>query len=221
MRSKPTLQQQQQQQQQQPPTPAPPARTLTTRIYINDASNHKVVQLTSALTTATVIQYLKRKGLLAPGENWAMFEYASGHGIERPLREWEIMIDVASNWEPEENNSFLAVLQKSYPPKHGWLYIEYKKNKWQKRFCYIMDNAIHHAKDSKVRSAILCHLATFDVYTMLQMTRSSPTHFVFALRAQDKQKIFERQEDYIRLLCAEDQPALKEWVLSIRCAIVS
>lgn len=56
---------------------------------------------------------------------------------------------------------------------------------------------------------------------MLQMTRSSPTHFVFALRAQDKQKIFERQEDYIRLLCAEDQSSLKEWVLSIRCAIVS
>lgn len=75
MRSKPTLQ------QQQPPTPTPPARTLTTRIYINDASNHKVVQLTSALTTATVLQYLKRKGLLASGENWAMFEYASGHGI--------------------------------------------------------------------------------------------------------------------------------------------
>lgn len=32
----------------------------------------------------------------------------------------------------------------------GYLSIEYKKGKWQKRYCFIKDNSIYHAKDDKV-----------------------------------------------------------------------
>jgi hypothetical protein len=42
--------------------------------------------------------------------------------------------------------------KKNYPLMCGWLYVEVKKNKWQKRFCEIKTNAIYHAKDAKVRA---------------------------------------------------------------------
>lgn len=48
----------------------------------------------------------------------------------------------------------------------------------------------------------------------------APTEYVFAVRAQDKARIFERSEDYIRYFAAEDQETLRDWVLSIRCAKV-
>lgn len=38
----------------------------------------------------------------------------------------------------------------SIAPMHGWISIEYKKGKWQKRFCFVRDNTIYHAKDNKV-----------------------------------------------------------------------
>lgn len=71
-------------------------------------------------------------------------------------------MDVTSYWEQNANN---ALLIKKYSfhesltvnsikdrpsPVHGWLNIEYKKGKWQKRYCFIKDHAIHYAKDSKV-----------------------------------------------------------------------
>ena len=84
-----------------------------------------------------------------------------------------------------------------------------------------MDNTIHHAKDNKgTGSTPLCHVSGFDVYTMLHHVRGSPTEFVFALRAQDKPHIFERPEDFMYLLAAADYDALRQWVLSIRCAKV-
>ncbi|OAD72033.1 hypothetical protein PHYBLDRAFT_187479 [Phycomyces blakesleeanus NRRL 1555(-)] len=156
--------------------------------------------------------YLRKKGLIDMSEGWALFEIANSHGVERPLREWELVLEVVECWGPDANN---ALLVKKYA-YHNSLTAE---GKWQKRFCYIKDNAIHHAKDTKGNgSAILCYLATFDVYTLLpQQSRSAPSGYVFALRAQDKDSIFEREEDYMRLLAVEDQEAMKDWVLSIRC----
>ncbi|KAI9256519.1 hypothetical protein BDA99DRAFT_516620 [Phascolomyces articulosus] len=141
-------------------------------------------------------------------------------------------MDTTSAWEPDTKNYLVvkkykyrdslmadSVLQKRYPPNYGWLSIEYKKGRWQRRFFYIMDNAIHHAKDNKgTGSTPLCHLSAFDVYTMLHHVRGSPTEFVFAIRAQDKPHIFERPEDFMHLLAADDYDALRQWVLSIRCA---
>ncbi|CAO3596190.1 unnamed protein product [Absidia cylindrospora] len=208
-----------------------PTQTMTTRIFIEDAKTHKTVQLTNVLTTAMVIQYLKRKDLLDNSGDWTLFEIANSHGVERPLRLWEIVMDITGCWEQNTNNALLVKKYGFYEtltmdsirdrpsPVHGWLHIEYKKGKWQKRYCFIKDHAIYHAKDSKcANSAILCHLAAFDVYTLLQPSTTCPTPFVFALRAQDRAAIFEKEHDYIRLFTAENQSSMETWVLGIRQA---
>ncbi|KAG1221557.1 hypothetical protein G6F35_005909 [Rhizopus arrhizus] len=186
-------------------------KTLNTRIYIDDANNHRVVQLTNLLTSAMVIQSLKKKGVLDHSNDWTLFEIANSHCVERPLREWEIVLDIISAWEPDDNNALLVkkysyhytltsetIFQKMVQPMHGWLTIEYKKGKWQKRYCFIKDNAIHSAKDKPLKI--------------------SPTPFVFAIRAQDRASIFEKEGNYIRFIATEDQEEMKNWVLSIRCS---
>lgn len=62
-----------------------PLKTLTTRIYIDDAKNHKVVQLTNLLTTAMVIQYLRKKGLLDSSNDWTLFEIDNDHGVGKKV----------------------------------------------------------------------------------------------------------------------------------------
>lgn len=56
-------------------------KALTTRIYIDDASTHKVVQLTNLLTSAMVIQYLRKKGLIDHANDWTIFEIANSHRV--------------------------------------------------------------------------------------------------------------------------------------------
>ena len=41
------------------------------------------------------------------------------------------------------------------PPLFGWLHLKLKKNKWEKRYVYLRDGAIYHAKDSKVKARFL------------------------------------------------------------------
>ena len=56
-------------------------KTLNTRIYIDDANNHRVVQLTNLLTSAMVIQSLKKKGVLDHSNDWTLFEIANSHCV--------------------------------------------------------------------------------------------------------------------------------------------
>jgi hypothetical protein len=56
---------------------------------------------------------------------------------------------------------------------------------------------------------------------LLQPLKISPTPFVFAIRAQDRASIFEKEGNYIRFIATEDQEEMKNWVLSIRCSKVN
>ena len=46
---------------------------------------------------------------------WTVFELCSDIGIERPLRDWEIVTDVMSAWNNEESTNVLIL--KKYPYK--------------------------------------------------------------------------------------------------------
>ncbi|CAO3598658.1 unnamed protein product [Absidia cylindrospora] len=201
----------------------------TVRIYITDFKNYKSVQLTNLLTTAMVIQYFKRKGLLDSDNDWALFEIATENGIERPLRLWEVVSDVTSGWERNTTNTLLIKKYDLYKTLamdsildrpslvHGWLNIECKKRRWQKRYCFIKDHVIYHAEDNKyTNSDTLCHLASFDVYTLLQRCSTSPTPFVFALKVQGKTNTSGEYQGHVRLFTAENQSCLETWVLGIR-----
>ncbi|RUS24493.1 hypothetical protein BC938DRAFT_473499 [Jimgerdemannia flammicorona] len=206
-------------------------RRVTMRVYINDARNFKTLQLTSLMTTAMIIDHLKKRSMLDDEDDWALFELANDHGVERPLREWEIVTDVIHTWEAEKN-ALLAkkyaykvsltsqsVLNNTYPKLFGWLHHEYKKNKWQKRFFYVKDNGIYYAKDTKyMGETLLCALEQYDVYTLTRTLKKAPTKFQFALKSQDRARSHDNPDDYLHFLCSDHLEKMKDWVLSIRSA---
>ncbi|KAI8067826.1 hypothetical protein BC940DRAFT_238853, partial [Gongronella butleri] len=196
---------------------------IVTRIYLQtDGSAFKTVQLTLQFTAAMVIKYLRRKELLDASEDWALFEVNQRLGIERPLRQWESVAAQITCWEDKQH--VLMVKKYNYAaslspqvvrerPVHmqGWLTIEYKKGKWQRRYCVIRDLAIYHARDDS---------PGFDVYMVTDGYASAPTPHVLCLRGQDRASKYDTQEDYIRYISTDTNASLEQWILAIRHAKV-
>ncbi|OZJ05979.1 hypothetical protein BZG36_01218 [Bifiguratus adelaidae] len=206
-------------------------KTFTARIYINDSRKHQVVELTSLMTVGAVIQQLRQQNYLSDDSAWTLFEMANDYHIERPLKDWEVVTDILLSWaDPQRNallvkkymfrNSLLYDANVSETEKilEGWLHVEVKKGKWQKRWVFVRDNIVYFAKDKKSNNeTALCHLTTFDVFTPTQSFRKAPTSHQFVLKSLDNPKIFENpDDDYIYYLCCEANDTLKHWVLRLR-----
>jgi hypothetical protein len=85
-------------------------------------------------------------------------------GIERPLRDWEIVTQVLSAWDSTSSNAIVlkkygykstlsrSYLKGRYPRIQGYLYLELKPGKWQKRFCMLKQYSLYYYKQSDVTS---------------------------------------------------------------------
>ncbi|KAJ3105308.1 hypothetical protein HDU97_008205 [Phlyctochytrium planicorne] len=207
-------------------------KKITTRIYIEDASTYETVVLTSLMTADQVIADLIKLPTIEDSPDWTLFELANDLGIERPLREWEIVTDVISAWDT--NASVNAILLKKYsyrstivaksivgrfPKVQGYVYLEVRSKKWQKKFFVLKEGGIYYYKESNLGGeTLLCRLSGFDVYTLSREKRRTPTNFCFALRSTSNISIFENKVDYVHFLCVDRQDRLYDWVLAIRLA---
>eukprot|EP00158_Paraphelidium_tribonemae_P009818 Partr_v1_DN28974_c0_g1_i3_m25469 len=116
-------------------------KKITTRIYIQHSKVFKTIILTSLMTTGFVVSDLKRRCALEDTQKWSLFEVINDVGIERPLREFEIVTDVIKTWSVETVNALLLKqykyrdsltikeLKDVYPRMCGWLFLETKKRK--------------------------------------------------------------------------------------------
>ncbi|KAL1916202.1 uncharacterized protein VTP21DRAFT_5819 [Calcarisporiella thermophila] len=202
------------------------------RIYINDTNTFKTIQATSLMTIGMILRSFFQRGVIDPSEEWAVFEEANDWGMERAVREWEIVTDIVGTWDIESTNRLVvvrypyrdtltvsSVLGNSYPQLFGWLYVEIRKGKWQKRFVHWREDCLYYSKDNKgANETFLCSIKTYDVYTVKQPVRKAPTKFLFALKSQERSRHFENSDDYLHMLCAEHMEKMKDWVLSIRVA---
>ncbi|KAI8904590.1 ubiquitin-related domain-containing protein, partial [Powellomyces hirtus] len=208
-------------------------KKITTRIYIEDAKSFKTLLLTSLMSADQIIHEVVTKFRQEESPNWTLFELCNDLSVERPLRDWEIVTDVISAWE--SGTSVNAIVMKKYgyrdtvsansiagkyPRVQGWMYMETKPGKWQRRFFVLREANLYHYKDAKQSGAesLFCGFSNFDVYTLSQRRRKTPTQFAFALRSTDSISMFENKQDYVRFLCVEKEERLFDWVLAIRLA---
>jgi hypothetical protein len=132
-------------------------RKITIRIYIETSKTYKTCTLNSLMTALQVVKDLKSE----PG--WTLFEICTEEGIERPLRDWEIVTDVVSAWGATSPNVMLikqygfrhslvtSNLTGKYPRIQGFMYLLLGPGKWQKRFCYLKEYCLYYLVDKKVR----------------------------------------------------------------------
>ncbi|KAJ3182547.1 hypothetical protein HDU85_002645 [Gaertneriomyces sp. JEL0708] len=208
-------------------------KKITTRVYIEDARSFKTLLLTSLMAADQIIHDVVTKFHLEQSPNWTIFELCNDLGIERPVRDWEILTDVISAWDT--STSLNAIVMKKYgykdtvsakaiagkyPRVQGWMYMEVKPGKWQRKFFVLRESNIYYYKDSDQlgSESLFCGLANYDVYTLSQRKKKTPTNFCFALRSTDNIAMFENKKDYVRYLCVEKQERLYDWVLAMRLA---
>ncbi|KAJ1980516.1 hypothetical protein H4R35_001101 [Dimargaris xerosporica] len=223
---------------------------VSIRIYVEDARRYHTVLCKPTSTVRSVLKDLIQREILTVATTinsplaaafgndpevgqWALFELINDFDIERPLVDWERVVDVIESWESCPNN---ALVVREYPlrrylsaqaglpdtiPEHtGWLYAQMKKQKWQKTKFVLRGADLLYYKDNKGKIELsYTSLDHMQLYTPSKFTRKTHSKFVLALKNESSIKLFEKPElDYVRLLCASDLQELSDWLIALRCA---
>ncbi|KAJ3298204.1 hypothetical protein HDU79_000092 [Rhizoclosmatium sp. JEL0117] len=222
---------------QPPPPTKPEPKKITTRIYIDSLATYKTVILTSALSTDVVVNELLYLLTSAPSStfvddgSYTLFEVCADFGIERALRDWEIVTDVMEAWDPTTQDCVLMLKPYAFrntlvprcvigkwPRVEGRFDVEIKMGKWKRRWVYLREDVVYYKDREFDRETVLCRLNNFDVYTLTTPRKKATTNYCFALRSTASVTMFEKTEEYIHFFCVENKDQLADWVLGIRLA---
>ncbi|KAJ3018862.1 UNVERIFIED_CONTAM: hypothetical protein HDU68_010942 [Siphonaria sp. JEL0065] len=214
----------------------PEPKKVTTRIYIESISSYKTVILTNQLQADTVIAELiciLGNSFVDDG-SWTLFEVCSDFGIERPLRDWEIVTDVLEAWDPTTSTNVLILkpygfrntlvprcIIGKWPRVEGRFDIEIKPGKWKRKYFVLKEDSIYYKDSEFDRENWLCRLNNFDVYTLTTPRKRATTQYCFALRSASSVTMFENTSEYIHFFCVDSKDQLADWVLGIRLAKVN
>ncbi|KDN48477.1 hypothetical protein K437DRAFT_222675 [Tilletiaria anomala UBC 951] len=160
---------------------------------------------------------------------WVIFDVSAEFGIERPIREYELVSEVAEHRASQSHDYFLLrrtelapyVSLRSVPDRSpalaGYVYVQDRKKKWSKRWLELRDHSLFHAKsDSGKDEEHICTLSNFDVYLVTNPRFKGPKAHSFAIRSQDKITMFEKpDQDYLHFFCLSDPAAHRDWVKNI------
>jgi len=204
-------------------------KKITTRIYIGDASVYESVMLTSAMPASEVIKDLIRRRNIPDTPDWTLFELCNDFGVERPLKEWEIVTDVITSWDIQKTKNALIMKKYNYyeslkassavgrfPSIRGKIYMETKPGKYNKKQFELRPNGLYYYKKKSSPETLLVNLNSYDVYTLLVQMPNAPTEFAFAIKSTDPIHFFEDKKKYIYYLYTTDINSLFDWVMSIR-----
>lgn len=218
-----------------------PTIQSTQEMHVYIAGRHMPTRCTVPLTARArdVVQRLmEREDLqLVPGRGgWALFDFSSKAGIERPLREYEVVASVAASrpsasqdagfyWtlKQTELSSLLSV--RAVPVQlsalAGNVYIRDQRGKWNKRWLELRDDGgVLQAKSDKGKDEVpMCNLSDWDVYLSDANVVKAPKAHCFALRRQSQSGSLpnndESEEAGIMHFSTSDPAAHRDWVRAL------
>lgn len=202
------------------------------KVFILSRQRFTVVEVpVSARARDLALEVIERERLPMDDSKggWVVFDCSSQLGIERPLREYEIITDVVNVRAHPQTGFFLIKrtelspylslrsVPSSSPALAGYVYVQDRKKKWNKRWLELRDHALYHAKNEKGKDEMsVCQISTFDVYLVDSSAVKMPKANGFALRSQDPITMFEKpDQDYIHYFCLTDPAAHRDWVRAI------
>lgn len=215
---------------------APPLATAEMRqphkVYILSRQRFAVVEVpVSARARDLALEVIERERLPMDDSKggWVVFDCSAQLGIERPLREYEMITDVVNVRAHPQTDFFLIkrtelspylsirAVPASSPALAGYVYVQDRKKKWNKRWLELRDHALYHAKNERGKDETsICQISTFDVYLVDGSAVKMPKANGFALRSQDPITMFEKpDQDYIHYFCLTDPAAHRDWVRAI------
>ena len=202
------------------------------KVFIFNKQRFGVAEIPlSARARDLVLEVIETQGIYQDEaqSGFVLFDCSSDFGIERPIREYEMVHEVADTRSNVESDYFLLKrtelspylsirsVPMSSPALAGWVYVQDRKKKWSKRWLELRDHALFHAKSEKLKDEVLiCQMSAFDVYLVDTNRIKTPKAHAFALRSQDKITMFEKpDQDYIHYFSLSDPAAHRDWVRAI------
>ncbi|GAA6058748.1 hypothetical protein JCM10212_003436 [Sporobolomyces blumeae] len=206
------------------------------RVYINKVGGADaiVVKVSDRTVAGEIVAYAKGKGVLNAGrENeggWALWEVWTSMGLERPIREYELVNDVLKTFE---GDSAAFVLRRAalwpvlssharlHPAttKNGAVQLELKKGKWSKRFLELKDGTLSYSKSEKGKDATtLCQLAGFSAFYVDAPSADrlkAPKPHVLALKSRLTRAHFEEVSQYCNFVSFKTAEEREGWMTSI------
>ncbi|KZP18902.1 hypothetical protein FIBSPDRAFT_744692 [Athelia psychrophila] len=215
--------------------PAPKLAVTQQRIFIGDKQRYNSVETTASTTAGEVVQMIESQAdleKLKGGEGgWMLWEVAQDFGMERPLRDFELLADVEASWVKDKSVNIFVVKKSpisrvlarsniplSSPRTSGYIDWESKKGKWNKRYMELREHSLWLSKKD-VRFGkeenFLCALSNFDVYYVGK--HKSPKPFVFAVKSTENISLFESAADYVHYFCCGQSDG-ETWMQAILLA---
>ncbi|KAI6039345.1 hypothetical protein EDC04DRAFT_2686353 [Pisolithus marmoratus] len=229
---------------QRPPLPAPlPPTSISApplqsskvsvtqqRIFIGDMQRFNTVEITSNTTAGDVVKLMTSQGILDKSGTWMLFELAQDYGMERPVRDYELLSDVSDSWDKDKLlNAFVikptpmarllspSAIPSCSPTHRGWIEWESKRGKWSKRWMELREHGIWLSKrDTGKDETFLCSMSNFDAYHVTRRHKS-PKPFVFAIKSTDHLSLFENAADYLHVFSCNQRDGEK-WMEAILVA---
>lgn len=225
------------------PLPAPPPASTSTsplqppkvsviqqRIFIGDMQRFNTVEITSNTTAGDVVKLMASQGILDKSGSWMLFELAQDYGMERPVRAYELLLDVSASWDKDKLlNAFVikptpmarllspSAIPSCSPTHRGWVEWESKRGKWSKRWMELREHGLWLSKrDTGKDETFLCSMSNFDAYYVTRRHKS-PKPFVFAIKSTDHLSLFENAADYLHVFSCNQRDGEK-WMEAILVA---
>ncbi|KAF9221594.1 hypothetical protein BS17DRAFT_785021 [Gyrodon lividus] len=213
-----------------PQQPVSRVPVVQQRIFIGDMQRFNMVEITPATNAGDVIDVLASQGVLDKSGSWMLFELAQDYGMERPIRDYELLIDVSASWNKDQLlNAFVikstplarilsrSAVPTSSPTYRGWVEWESKRGKWSKRWMELREHGLWLSKRNTGKDEVfLCSLSNFDAYYVTR-GHKSPKAFVFAVKSADHLSLFENAADYLHVFSCNQKDG-ERWMEAILVA---
>lgn len=216
-----------------PSNTIPPSHLTQHRIYLLNKQRVGTAEVSHSARVRDVISSIVEKEPMPIDTrqgDWVLYDVCPALGIERPLREYEMLSDVISvrsNAQDDylcirrtELSSYLSIknVPNSSASLAGWVHIrDNHKKKWNKRWLELRDNCLYIARSEKGKEEVLlCSLSAFDLYLCDLERCKTPKAHSFAMRSQNSMDMFESPEaDYVHYMCLSDAAASRHWITAI------
>jgi len=159
-----------------------------------------------------------------------LWEVAQDFGMERPIREYELLSDVEGSWNKEKLVNIFVIkktplapllsrtaIPPSSPKNRGYVQWESKRGRWNKRWMELREHSLWLSKrDTGKDETLLCSLSNFDVYHVSKLHKA-PKPYVFAVKSADNLSLFENASDYVHFFSCGQKEG-ETWMQAILLA---
>ncbi|KAI0754706.1 hypothetical protein C8Q80DRAFT_1093798 [Daedaleopsis nitida] len=203
------------------------------RVFIGNMQRFCLVEIGSGTSAGDVLNMVDGQGALdqaAGSGGWMLWEVSQDFGMERPIRNFEMLNDVCGAWNSDKTVNMLVIkktllapllstkaMPSSSPMCSGYVQWEHKRGKWQKRWMELREHSLWLSKrDTGKDATFLCSLNNFDAYYVTRVHKA-PKPYVFSVKSTDSLSFFEDTSDYVHVFsCGESEG--KNWLEKILLA---